>query len=125
MKVKKMKDYSKELKNEGGIKDMTANWLWTAEDGISNFAMRLMEFAPGGHTSFHSHLEEHQFYFVEGEPTIVDKNGIEIKLESGDTAYLAPNEPHQVKNLGTTTLKMICIIPIFPGCDGKTTTQST
>lgn len=124
MKFKKTNEFAKTLKDTDGFKGMTANWIWTAEDGMERFAMRLMEFAPGGHTSFHDHLEEHQFYFLEGEPAIIDSEGNEIRLEAGDSAFTSVNEPHQVKNVGTTTMKMICMIPILPGGDGKVTTHA-
>jgi quercetin dioxygenase-like cupin family protein len=122
MKFKKANQFSKSLKDSDGFKGMTANWLWTAEDGMKHFAMRLMEFEPGGYTSFHSHLEEHQFYFLAGKPTFIDSKGDEHLLAPGDTLYCGPNEPHQIKNAGTTPMRMICMIPILPVGNGKTTT---
>ena len=120
MKLKKAGEFSSVVKDSDGFKDMTANWLWTAEDGMKNFAMRLMEFGPGGYTSFHDHIEEHEFYFLEGEPVYVDAHCNEIRLSPGDTLYCEPNEPHQIRNGGSTKMKMICTIPILPGGDGKT-----
>jgi quercetin dioxygenase-like cupin family protein len=102
-----------------GFQGMFQRFLWSTDDGCRNFAMRLMEFEPDGHTSYHAHLEEHQFFFLEGEPVIVDAEGKEIRLTAGDTVYVAPDEPHQVKNGGTSVMKMICMIPILPGGDGK------
>ena len=107
-----------ESKKEG-FKGMFARFLWSTDDGRQNFAMRMMEFEPDGHTSYHSHLEEHQFYFIEGEPAYVDAEGKETRLKIGDTLYVGPDEPHQVKNVGDTVMKMICMIPILPGGDGK------
>jgi len=102
-----------------GFKGMHARYLWSTDDGPQKFAMRLMEFEPYGHTSYHKHLEEHQFYFLEGEPAYVGADGNEIRLEPGDTIYTAPDEDHQIKNAGSTVMKMICMIPILPGGDGK------
>ena len=107
-----------ESKREG-FKGMFQRFLWSIDDGCSNFAMRLMEFEPYGHTSYHAHLEEHQFFFLEGEPAFVDAEGNEIRLRVGDTIYVPPDEPHQIKNLGNTVMKMICMIPILTGGDGK------
>ena len=84
--------------------------------------MRLMEFEPGGHTAMHAHPEEHEFYFLEGEPAVVDGSGKETRLRVGDFLYVQPNEPHQIKNVGNTTMKTIWTIPILPGGDGKGTT---
>ena len=102
-----------------GFKGMSARYLWTKDDECPNYALRMMEFEPGGHTSCHAHAEEHEFYFLEGEPAFVDADGNETLLVPGDTLYTAPNELHQIKNVGTTTMKMICTIPILPGGDGK------
>lgn len=107
-----------EVKKDG-FKGMSARYLWSTDDGCRNFAMRLMEFEPGGHTSYHFHTEDHEFYFLEGEPAYVDGNRKEIRLSPGDTIYCASDEPHQIKNLGATTMRMICTIPILPGGDGK------
>ncbi|MDX2512463.1 MAG: cupin domain-containing protein [Desulfobacterales bacterium] len=102
-----------------GFKGMHARYLWSTDDGPQKFAMRLMEFEPYGHTSYHKHLEEHQFYFLEGEPAYVGADGNEIRLAPGDTIYTASDEEHQIKNAGSTVMKMICMIPILPGGDGK------
>jgi quercetin dioxygenase-like cupin family protein len=108
-----------ESKKEG-FKGMHQRFLWSKDDGCGNFAMRLMEFEPHGHTSYHGHLEEHEFFFLEGEPAFVDAEGNEIPLKAGDTIYVPPDEPHQIKNMGDTVMKLICMIPILPGGDGKT-----
>jgi len=102
-----------------GFKGMFQRFLWTKDDGCQNFAMRLMEFEPNGHTSYHTHLEEHEFFFLEGEAAYIDADGNEIRLRVGDTVYVPPNELHQIKNVGNTVMKMICTIPILPGGDGK------
>lgn len=107
-----------ESKKEG-FKKMFARYIWSTDDGKLSFAMRMMEFEPHGQTSYHAHLEEHQFFFIEGEPEYVDAEGNEIHLKVGDTIYVPPDEPHQIKNVGDTVMKMICMIPILPGGDGK------
>jgi quercetin dioxygenase-like cupin family protein len=107
-----------------GFKGMFARYIWTTDDDCKNYAMRLMEFEPGGHTSYHSHLEEHEFFFLEGEPVYVDADGNEIRLVPGDSIYTLPDELHQIKNVGETNMKMICTIPILPGGNGKDTTPS-
>jgi quercetin dioxygenase-like cupin family protein len=119
MKKKHVSDVKPIEVNKDGFRGMSARYLWTKDDGCENYALRLMEFEPGGHTSFHSHAEEHEFYFLEGEPAYVDADGKQTLLVPGDTIYTAPNETHQIKNVGSTTMKMICTIPILPGGDGK------
>lgn len=105
-----------------GFQGMSARWIWTTDDGCKNYALRLMEFEPGGYTSYHAHLEEHEFFFLEGEPAYVDAEGKEIRLVPGDTIYTLSGELHQIKNVGTTKMRMICTIPILPGGNGKDTT---
>ena len=106
-----------------GMQGMTARFALTRDDGMPNYALRIMEFAPGGHTSLHSHAEEHEFYFIEGEPAVFDGEGRETRLASGDVLYVAPREVHQICNAGAGVMRMICTIPILEGGDGKTTTQ--
>ena len=107
-----------ESKKEG-FKGMQQRFLWSKDDGCSHFAMRLMEFDPHGHTSYHAHLEEHEFFFLEGEPAFVDAEGNETRLKIGDTVYVPPDEAHQIKNVGDKVMRMICMIPILEGGDGK------
>ena len=107
------------LSDKEGFKGMNQRFIWTKADGCENFAMRLMEFEPYGYTSYHAHLEEHEFFILEGEAAIVDADGKETKLDAGDTVYVASDEPHQMKNAGGSTMRMLCIIPILPGGDGK------
>lgn len=102
-----------------GFKGMDQRFVWTKSDGCPNFAMRVMEFEPGGHTSYHSHREEHEFFFLEGEPAFVDADGKETRLTVGDTIYVPSDEAHQIKNVGNTTMKLLCMIPILEGGDGK------
>ena len=116
---KHFSEVKREESKKEGFKGFFARYLWCKDDGCPNFAMRLMEIEPGGHTSYHSHLEEHQFYFLEGEPAYVDEKGNEINLNVGDTLCVPPDEPHQIKNVGDTVMRMICMIPILPGGDGK------
>ncbi|MBE9573368.1 MAG: cupin domain-containing protein [Proteobacteria bacterium] len=112
-------DVEIEENKKDGFKGMFARYLWSTDDGCQNFAMRIMEFEPHGHTSYHSHLEEHQFFFLEGEPAYIDAEGNEIRLKVGDTIYVPSDEPHQIKNIGDTVMKIICMIPVLPGGDGK------
>lgn len=119
MKKKRFSDVPRvEIKKEG-FRGMSARYLWSADDGCPNYALRIMEIEPGGHTSYHAHAEEHEFYFLEGEAAFVDAEGNETRLSPGDTVYSQPDEPHQIKNVGNTVMRMICTIPILPGGDGK------
>ncbi len=111
--------------NKPGFQGMTARFALTADDGMPNYALRIMEFAPGGHTSLHSHAEEHEFYFIEGEAAIVGADGKQTMLASGDVLYVAPHEVHQIRNAGSSVMRIVCTIPILEGGDGKATTQQS
>lgn len=103
-----------------GFSSMQARFLLTADDGCPRYAMRLMEFAPGGHCSFHNHKEEHEIYILEGEGILKTDN--EYAIRTGDAILLMPCELHQIRNTGTGILRMICTVPLLPGKTGKETT---
>ncbi|MCB2187344.1 MAG: cupin domain-containing protein [Deltaproteobacteria bacterium] len=105
-----------------GFQGMTAHFALTRADGCPRYAMRVMEFQPGGHTSLHAHEEEHEFFFWEGEAICRDGQGGETKLVPGDLLYTAPREPHQLLNVGPGVMRVICTIPLLANGDGKTTT---
>jgi quercetin dioxygenase-like cupin family protein len=105
-----------------GFSGMQARFLLTADDNCPRYAMRLMEISSNGYTSFHSHKEEHEMYFLEGEGVLKTDNGGEQRIRAGDALLLMPCELHQIRNTGTGMLKMICTVPLLPGKTGKETT---
>ena len=48
-------DVPLETPAEEGIKDLKIRWLISKADGAENFAMRLFEAQPGGHSPWHTH----------------------------------------------------------------------
>jgi quercetin dioxygenase-like cupin family protein len=120
MKKKHCTDVEGILSTKEGFKGMNQRFLWTKSDGCNNFAMRLMEFEPYGHTSYHTHLEDHEFFILEGEAIFIDAEGRESGHCVGDTIYIPPDESHQIKNASESPMKLLCLIPILPGGDGKT-----
>jgi len=120
MILKHASDISAESIIKPGFSGMQARFLLTTGDGCPRYAMRLMEFAPAGHCSFHNHKEEHEIYILEGEGII--KTESEFAIHAGDAILLMPCEFHQIRNTGDGMLKMICTVPLFPGKTGKETT---
>jgi len=103
---------SVEAKNaEEGASKLKVRWLITKEMGAPNFAMRLFEMEPKGHSPFHSHLWEHEVFILEGEGLAVSEQG-ETKFRPGDVIFILPNEKHQLKNNGEKTLKFLCLVPL-------------
>lgn len=107
-----------------GFRAMTARFALTLDDGMPHYALRIMEFGPGGHTSLHAHAEEHEFYFLDSNSTLVNGEGVETPMREGDCVYVSAHEMHQIKNPGSDTARVVCTIPILPGGDGKRTTQT-
>ncbi len=103
-------DINPEVPEEKGIKDVNIRWLVTKKDGAENFAMRLFEIRPNGHTPLHQHDWEHEIFVLEGMGVTRDKNK-EKEFKSGDFFFVSPNEWHQFVNNGKETLKILCLIP--------------
>jgi len=85
-------------------------WLIAEKDGAPNFAMRMFEVDPEGHTPYHKHAWEHEVFCLEGEGFLVFE-GNEYPFKANDSMYIDPDKMHQFKNTGKGTLKFLCIIP--------------
>ncbi len=93
-----------------GAEGAQIRWLIAQKDGAPNFAMRLFEVAPGGHTPYHEHEWEHENYVLEGEGVLQTERG-DLPFGPGDSIYVDPGMVHSYKNTGNTTLKFLCLIP--------------
>jgi len=93
-----------------GARDTRVRWLIGNAENAENFAMRMFEIQPGGHTPLHHHDYEHEIYVLEGEGVVVEGDQSH-PLRQGDVVYVHPNDIHQFRNIGTTTMKMLCLIP--------------
>lgn len=78
--------------------------------GTANFAMRMFEIEPGGHTPRHQHDYEHEIFVLEGAGDVVEGDTVH-PLKAGDVVYVHPNDIHQFRNSGSDTMKMLCLIP--------------
>lgn len=93
-----------------GSANAKVRWLVGAKQGAENFAMRMFEIGPGGHTPLHQHDYEHEIYVLEGSGVAVDGQQ-EHPLQPGDVIHVRPNDVHQFRNVGSDTMKMLCLIP--------------
>jgi len=98
------------MKAEEGASKLKVRSLITKEMGAENFAMRLFEMEPGGHSPLHSHSWEHEVFILEGEGLLAGE-GEERRFKEGDVIFIGPNEEHQLKNIGEKTVKFLCLIP--------------
>jgi len=110
MKHVNYKDVKNEAVKEEGYKDTRMRWLITKEDGAENFAMRMVEVEPGGHTSWHEHDWEHEIFILEGKGVAKSKEG-EEEFKPWDVIFIPPMAKHQLKNTGKDLLKFLCLIP--------------
>lgn len=94
---------------EGAEKTMI-RWLVAQKDGAPNFALRMFEVEPGGHTPYHTHDWEHELYVLSGNGALITERG-DIPFKENDVMYVDPNMMHAFKNTGSETLKFLCIIP--------------
>ena len=109
MKIFHYRDVEAKDAEEGASK-LRVRWLITKDIGAENFAMRLFEMEPGGYSPFHSHPWEHEVFILEGEGIVVGERE-ERKFRAGNVIFVPPNEEHQFKNTGETTVKLLCLIP--------------
>jgi len=99
--------------SEEGAAGANIRWLIAEKDGAPNFALRMFEVAPEGHTPYHKHAWEHEVYCLEGQGVLIFE-GNEYPFAANDAIFVDPDKMHQFKNTGTETLKFLCIIPL-PG----------
>ena len=71
MKIEHSSKISKVAVEMEGAKNVGVRWLISKDDGAQNFAMRMFELQPGGHTPLHTHQHEHEVFALEGRGTFV------------------------------------------------------
>jgi quercetin dioxygenase-like cupin family protein len=94
---------------------VTVRWLIGANDGASNFHMRLFELQPGSSTPWHQHPWEHEVFVLDGEGTVKSESG-EHAIKAGSVVFVAPNEWHQFRAHPEKPLKFLCLIPATGAC---------
>ncbi len=110
MKVEKSSNISKCAVEIDGAKDVEIRLLISKEDGAENFAMRMFELQPGGHTPLHTHTHEHEVFVLEGQGVFVCE-GQEHEFSAEYVIFVPANKEHQFRNTGNSVLRMLCIIP--------------
>ena len=114
MKIEKSRKIKKSPVEMDGAKDVDIRWLISEEDGAENFALRMFELQPGGHTPLHTHPQEHEVFIVQGQGTFVYE-GQEYEFDAEHVIFVPPNKEHRFMNTGDSLLRMLCIIPIRSG----------
>jgi quercetin dioxygenase-like cupin family protein len=79
-------------------------------DGAPNYALRMIEVAPGGHTPDHTHPYEHENFVVEGKGRV--RFGDEWhEVGPGSVIFVPAGMRHCYANAGDTPLRFLCGIP--------------
>jgi len=110
MKVAHSNDVAKTAVNMEGAEGVAIRWLIGQNDEAPNFAMRLFEVEPGGHTPLHTHPHEHEVFILEGRGVVTDE-GAERPIGPEDAILVPGGCRHNFKNTGDTVLRFLCLIP--------------
>ncbi|MHC4351177.1 MAG: cupin domain-containing protein [Planctomycetota bacterium] len=110
MKVENSRNIVKNPVEVDGAKDAEMRLLISEADGAQNFAMRMFELQPGGHTPLHTHAHEHEVFVLEGQGVFVCE-GQEHEFGPEYVIFAPPNKEHRFKNTGDSILRMLCLIP--------------
>ncbi len=96
-----------------GAENVLIRNLVTEHDGAPNFAMRVFDVLPGGHTPFHQHDYEHEIFILEGDGEVTEGKRV-LSLSPGSVVFIRPGTPHQFRNIGEAVLRFLCMIPHHP-----------
>ena len=97
--------------NEKDIEGVSMKVLMSDKDGAPNYAMRVFDIQPGGHTAYHTHAWEHEVYVLEGKG-VVRQGETEHPLEKGSFVLVSPEEEHNFSNTGEGVFRFICVVPL-------------
>ena len=112
MLVKKISDVPAVPVKMEGAENVMVRVMFGPQDNVPNFAMRVFDFGPAGHTPFHTHPFEHEVIILDGDISAVTEQG-ETPLSVGEVVMFMPDETHQFKNTSDSkTAAMICLVPV-------------
>ena len=82
--------------------------------GAKTFTVKLGTYEPSGSSIFHVHAtQEHCFYMLEGELTLVDENKNEVTAHAGEAIFVPMGEVHAAFNRGKKKcVYLACTAPI-------------
>ena len=112
MKILKLADVEANEVDMDGASRVAKQTPISSRDGAPNFSFRVFTIQPQGHTPFHQHPSEHLNYVIAGQGALVDADGAEHPVQTGDFALVLPNEKHQYRNTAEDApLVLICAVP--------------
>jgi quercetin dioxygenase-like cupin family protein len=109
MIIKKRSQSDPIIMDDGEISGIKFYPMLTEKDGAPNFAMRLFEIKPSGHTPKHTHAWEHEVIITEGSGFVL-KIDEKIAIEKDDFILVPPGLLHQFI-AGEKGMSMVCVVP--------------
>jgi len=94
-----------------GTAGVKIRWVIDAKTGAPNFAMRIFDFEPGGHTPKHTPAWEHEVFVLQGSGTAHTPEG-DRPINTGDAVFVPGGEVHQFRNTSGGLLRIMCLIPM-------------
>lgn len=90
---------------------VTIRWVIDEEsDGAPNYALRVVEVAPGGHTPDHTHPYEHENFVLEGRGRVLIHEAWH-DIGPGSVVFVPAGARHTYVNTGDTPFRFLCGIP--------------
>jgi quercetin dioxygenase-like cupin family protein len=90
---------------------VTIRWVIDeTRDGAPNYALRVIEVAPGGHTPDHAHPYEHENFVVEGQGRVL-LGDTWRDVAAGSVIFVPAGLRHTYVNAGDTPFRFLCGIP--------------
>lgn len=121
MLIRKPEDTQARSMDMPGASMVTMRLMVGQDDGAPNFAMRLFEVQPGGHTPRHQHNYEHEILIMQGQAAVgtSEDESQDTSAKAGDVLYIPANQTHQFINTGQDVLKFMCLVPTEFDCGGS------
>ena len=109
MIIKKLRKTEPVVMDGGEVSGIYFFPMNTRKDGAPNFAMRLFEIKPLGHTPKHTHGWEHEVVIISGSGYVL-KEDEKISIEKDDFILVPPGLLHQFQ-AGKEGMSMVCVVP--------------
>ena len=91
----------KDLKLDGGPQHFSRHYVEPEDGRTQTLHIHLEEYAPGGHSQKHGHVNEAAFYILDGEGYEIH-DGVRYDWKAGDVAIVHNNCVHQHFNASST-----------------------
>ncbi|MBW1773254.1 MAG: cupin domain-containing protein [Deltaproteobacteria bacterium] len=97
--------------NMAGHENIKKQIVLGPDDGSGEIVLRYFKLAPGGSSPYHHHDFPHLVKVETGKGIVIDPDGNEHPLETGDYVYIHDNELHSLENRSRESFEFICVVP--------------